>query len=166
MKIHFYAFDSIPSFYPFELVISSLILSSTPIKPKNYFILNKNLSWLCLYLFLSPLPSFLGAFTQYSLISPVPYNFQGTPNAKGSEYFSVFILLFTSPSFLEIIPLASLTSFILSSSPWLFCLLFVDIFTSTPNLRFCQEVSPWVFHDCPSFSLGNFIHLWFWPIPT
>lgn len=144
---------SLQSFYPFELVISSLILSGTPIKPKNYFILNKNLSWLCLYLFLSPLPSFLGAFTQYSLISPVPHCFQS--------------LLFTSPSFFEIILLASLTSFILSSSPWLFCLLFfVNISTSTPNLGFCQEVSPWVFHDCPSFSLGNLIHLRFWPLPT
>lgn len=157
---------SLQSFYPFELVSPLLYCQALPLNIKTISSLIK--TYLdCASTSLSPLPSFLGAFTQYSLISPVPHCFQGTPNAKGSEYFSIFILLFTSPSFLEIIPLASLTSFILISSPWLFSLLFfVDISTSTPNLGFCQEVSPWVFHDCPSFSLGNFIHLRFWPLPT
>lgn len=94
-----------------------------------------------------PLPSFEALLP--SLISPVPHCFQGTAKAKGSDYFSVFILLFTPPSFLEFfIPLASLTSL----TPWLFSLFFCRIFPYLPwNLGFVK-VSPWVFHDGPSHS--------------
>lgn len=76
---------------PLSWLSPLLYCQALPLNLKT-FILNKNLSWLCLYLFLSPLPSFLGAFTQYSLISPVPHCFQGTPNAVNT-FQSLFCCL-------------------------------------------------------------------------
>lgn len=102
MKIRFYAFDSIPS------VILSLPVGYLPSYSQALLLNLWTISSLikssldCASTFLSPLPSFFEALLP-SLISPVPHCFQGTPNANGSEYFSVFILLFTPPSSLEIL---------------------------------------------------------------
>lgn len=126
---------SLQSFYPFQLVISPLILSSTPVKPMNYFIFNKNFSWLCLYLFLSPLPSFLKLFYPvWFLLSPTVFKGQQKPTAV-TTFQSLFYCLHLLPSLKFFIPLASLTSL----TPWLFSLFFADISLSTLKLGFLSR---------------------------
>ena len=102
---------SLQSFYPFQLVISPLKLSGTPIKPMNYFILNKNV--LTVPLFLSPLPSFSKLFypVVWFLLSPTVFKGHQMPKAVNT-FQSLFYCLHLLPSLKFFIPLASLTPFL------------------------------------------------------